>query len=302
MSPTPPRRDRGIRAFRFWRRDIGADVDDEIAFHVDARAEELAATGVSRDEARTRALAEFGDVERARRTLRHLDERHARTTARREVFSDLWQDVRVAARSLARTPGFVAVVTLTLAVGIGMNSAVYSIVDAYLFRPLPVPHGKELVVLAQSDAALSAPRPYALTLAHKHIPEMKTCSRLERAPVFMPVVGNFYKGLAVSIPLHFTQLAQAANAARVHAVLRERYAGERFVQVRPLGDPDVIAAGSLDVQGCNDTQRADLFVFGNDEQLLLMARIDNLGKGASGAAVQTMNLHLGLPEDTGLTA
>src|SRR5262249_12780417 len=90
-------------------------------------------------------------------TLRHLDERHARSAARREVFSDLWYDVRVAARSLARAPGFVAVVTLTLALGIGLNTAVYSIVDAYLFRPLPVPYGKELVVLAQSDAALAAP-------------------------------------------------------------------------------------------------------------------------------------------------
>jgi N-acetyl-gamma-glutamyl-phosphate reductase len=131
---------------------------------------------------------------------------------------------------------------------------------------------------------------------------MRAFSRLARAPVFMPVVGNFYKGLAVSIPFHFSELAQSVNAARVHAVLRERYAGERFISVRPLADPETIAAGSFDVQGCNDTQRADLFVFGNDEQVLLMARIDNLGKGASGAAVQTMNLHLGLPEDTGLTA
>jgi len=152
-----PRRDRGVRAFRFWRRDIGVDVDDEITFHVDARAEELIAGGMTGEEARARALSEFGDVDRARRTLRHLDERHARRIARREVFSDLWQDVRVAARSLARAPGFVAVVTLTLALGIGLNTAVYSIVDAYLFRPLPVPYGKELVVLAQSDAALAAP-------------------------------------------------------------------------------------------------------------------------------------------------
>jgi predicted permease len=152
-----PRKDRGVRAFRFWRRDIGAEVDDEIAFHVDARADELVSSGLSRDEARARAIADFGDVDRARRMLRHLDEQHARSTARREVFADLWQDVRVAARSLARAPGFVAVVTLTLALGIGLNTAVYSIVDAYLFRPLPVPFGKELVVLAQSDPALSAP-------------------------------------------------------------------------------------------------------------------------------------------------
>ena len=152
-----PRQDRGVRAFRLWRRDIGAEVDDEIAFHVEARTEELIASGLSRDDARRRALAEFGDMDRARQTLRQLDERHARHAARRETFSDLWQDVRVTMRSLARAPGFVAVVTLTLALGIGLNSAVYSIVDAYLFRPMPVPNGREIVVLAQSDAALSAP-------------------------------------------------------------------------------------------------------------------------------------------------
>jgi len=163
-------------------------------------------------------------------------------------------------------------------------------------------HARQMDGERQIDAALSAPRPYALGLAHKHIPEMKTYSRLSRTPVFMPIVGNFYKGLTVTIPLHFGQLAQAANATRVHSVLRERYAGERFIHVKPLADPETIAAGTFDVQGCNDTQRADLFVFGNEEQLLLMARIDNLGKGASGAAVQTMNLHLGLAEDTGLAA
>jgi len=161
-------------------------------------------------------------------------------------------------------------------------------------------HARQMDGERQIDAALSAPRPYALGLAHKHIPEMKTCSRLARAPVFMPVVGNFYKGLTVSIPFHAGTLAQAGGAARAHAVLAERYAGEKFIRVMPLADPAVLAEGSFDVQACNDTQRADLFVFGNDEQVLLMARIDNLGKGASGAAVQTMNLHLGLAEDTGL--
>src|ERR1700760_3396766 len=107
----------------------------------------------------------------------------------------------------------------------------------------------------QIDAALSAPRPYALGLAHKHIPEMKTCSKLTRAPVFMPIVGNFYKGLTVSIPFHRNQFAPGTDAAKVHDVLATRYAGEQFVNVMPLSDPDVLAAGSFDVQACNDTQR-----------------------------------------------
>jgi N-acetyl-gamma-glutamyl-phosphate reductase len=161
-------------------------------------------------------------------------------------------------------------------------------------------HARQMDGERQIDAALSAPRPYALGLAHKHIPEMKTCSGLTRAPVFMPIVGNFYKGLAVSIPFHLQQLAAGTDAAKVHAVLAARYANERFVKVMPLSDPAVLADGSFDVQACNDTQRADLFVFAGPQQVLLMARIDNLGKGASGAAVQTMNLHLGLPEGLGL--
>ena len=161
-------------------------------------------------------------------------------------------------------------------------------------------HARQMDGERQVDAALSAPRPYALGLAHKHIPEMKTCSRLTRAPVFMPIVGNFYKGLAVSIPFHVDQLAAGTDAAKVHAVLAARYADEQFVNVMPLSDPAVLAEGSFDVQACNDTQRADLFVFAGAGQVLLMARIDNLGKGASGAAVQTMNLHLGLPEGLSL--
>jgi N-acetyl-gamma-glutamyl-phosphate reductase len=163
-------------------------------------------------------------------------------------------------------------------------------------------HARQMDGVRQIDAALSSPRPYALGLAHKHVPEMTACSRLVRRPVFMPVVGNFYKGLALSVPFHRSQLAGSADASRVHAALQERYAGERFVRVMPLADPAVLASGSLDVQACNDTQRAELFVFGNGEQVLLLARLDNLGKGASGAAVQTMNLLLGLPEDTGLVA
>ena len=89
-------------------------------------------------------------------------------------------------------------------------------------------------------------------------------------------------------------------AEAIHAALAERYAGERFVRVMPLRDAATLEAGFFDVQACNDTNRADVFVFANDRQVLLMARLDNLGKGASGAAVQAMNLHLGLDEGLGL--
>ncbi len=150
------------------------------------------------------------------------------------------------------------------------------------------------------DAPLAAPRPYALALSHKHLPEMKTHTGLASPPVFMPIVGPFYKGLTVSVPLHLSQLGGAVGAAELHAALQQRYAGERFIRVMPLRDEATIAGGFFDVQGCNDTNRVDLFVFASDTQVLLMARLDNLGKGASGAAVQAMNVHLGVDEGLGL--
>jgi N-acetyl-gamma-glutamyl-phosphate reductase len=153
---------------------------------------------------------------------------------------------------------------------------------------------------AGGDARLLSPRPYALTLKHKHLPEMLTHTGLDAAPVFQPVVGNFYKGLTVSVPLHLSQLAPDATAQSLHAALEWRYAGERFVRVMPLNDPATIDAGAFDVQACNDTNRVDLFVFASATQAILMARLDNLGKGASGAAVQCMNVHLGIDEGKGL--
>ena len=150
------------------------------------------------------------------------------------------------------------------------------------------------------DPRLDSPRPYGLTLAHKHIPEMEAHTGLTTKPLFMPVVGKFYKGLAVSVPLHLSQLKAGASAEQIHAALAARYAGERFVRVMPLRDPAVLDEGFFDVQACNDTNRVDIFVFGNDTQVLLMCRLDNLGKGASGAAVQSMNVHLGVDEGLGL--
>ncbi len=148
--------------------------------------------------------------------------------------------------------------------------------------------------------ALGAPRPYALALAHKHLPEMQIHTGLDAPPVFMPMVGPFYKGLTVSVPLHLTQLGGTVSAADLHAALTQRYADERFIRVMPLRDEATLADGFFDVQACNDTNRVDLFVFASDTQVLLMARLDNLGKGASGAAVQAMNVHLDIDESLGL--
>ncbi len=149
-----------------------------------------------------------------------------------------------------------------------------------------------------SEPALTSPRPYALTLTHKHLAEMMAHTGLGAAPIFMPVVGNFFKGLAVTVPLHLKALGTTPEA--VHAALAKRYADERYLRVMPLRDPATLADGFFDVQGCNDTNRVDIFVFANETQAILVARLDNLGKGASGAAVQAMNVHLGLDEGLGL--
>ena len=162
--------------------------------------------------------------------------------------------------------------------------------------------GKQMIAhyTTSSDPRMNSPRPYALGLAHKHLPEMQHHSGLGVPPVFMPVVANFYQGLALSIPLPYAQLAAGTTGATLQQALAQHYAGEAFVKVLPLADPAVLAEGYLDVQALNHTNVAELLVFANATQALLIARLDNLGKGASGAAVQCLNLRLGVPEGTGL--
>jgi N-acetyl-gamma-glutamyl-phosphate reductase len=164
--------------------------------------------------------------------------------------------------------------------------------------------GKKMIEQYQrgDDPRLAAPRPYALGLKHKHIPEMQQHTGLQLKPLFMPVVGSFYKGLAVTVPLHFSQLASGRSGKDIHRAFAQRYEGERFIRVMPLSDPDTLErdGGFFDVIACNDTNRVDIFVFSNDSQAIVIARLDNLGKGASGAAVQAMNVHLGVDEGLGL--
>lgn len=143
-----------------------------------------------------------------------------------------------------------------------------------------------------------APRPYALGLNHKHLPEMMAHTGLVETPVFMPVLGNFYRGLVTTVPIHTKLLAKKMHAKDIHEVLSEHYANQKFVQVKPYADEAALFDGVFDVMGCNNTNRADIFVFGNEanNSALIMTRLDNLGKGASGAAIQNMNLLLGLEE------
>ncbi|MDR3300115.1 MAG: N-acetyl-gamma-glutamyl-phosphate reductase [Candidatus Accumulibacter sp.] len=160
--------------------------------------------------------------------------------------------------------------------------------------------GKKLIAAYQSAQRVDAPRPYALGLTHKHLPEMRVYSGLDAAPIFQPIVGPFYKGLAVTIYLHPTQFSRRAGPEDVRQILAGHYADEPFIRVAPPALDAAGEGGFFDVEANNDTNRVDLFVFGNDERMVVVARLDNLGKGASGAAVQSMNVHLGLEESLGL--
>jgi len=149
--------------------------------------------------------------------------------------------------------------------------------------------------------ALDAPRIYGLGLNHKHIPEMMAQSGLTAAPLFTPIVGNYYAGMAVTVLLHRDQLADGATSETLRDMLADYYRGERFVTVAPFGgDAALTTPGFIESNAHVGTNHVEILVSGNGEQTLLCARLDNLGKGASGAAVQNMNLMLGLDEVTGL--
>lgn len=160
--------------------------------------------------------------------------------------------------------------------------------------------GKSMIAHYESPARIEAPRPYALGLAHKHLPEMAAYTGLTAAPIFQPIVGPFYKGLAVTVFLHPQQFTRKATLTDVQRILADHYAGEQFIRVAPVDLEANTDGGFFNVEASNDSNRVDLFVFGNDERMLLVARLDNLGKGASGAAVQAMNVHLGVEESLGL--
>ena len=146
---------------------------------------------------------------------------------------------------------------------------------------------------------------YGLTFGHKHVQEMHQYSGLTHAPLFLPAVGAFKQGMLVQIPLPLWTLAQSPSGEQLYQALADYYAQEPFVQVNVLGDVDGLRDRKfLDTKTANGTNQVQLFVFANDDthEALVAARLDNLGKGASGAAVQNMNIMLGLPEQAGLSS
>lgn len=156
--------------------------------------------------------------------------------------------------------------------------------------------GKSMIESFESGHAPSFEL-YALGFEHKHLPEMQLYSKLTHRPIFVPSVGNFRQGMLVSVPLQLDTLKGKPGAADLHTALVERYAGSRYVSVMPLENA-AAKSGRIEPEALNETNKLELYVFASDKyrQAVLVARLDNLGKGASGAAVQNMRLMLDLPE------
>lgn len=146
--------------------------------------------------------------------------------------------------------------------------------------------------------------PYGLTFNHKHLPEMRQYAMLSSDPLFVPAVGNYYKGMLISVPLQLATLASVPTGDQLHAAISDYFAATSggFVEIAPLADLE--RGVELDPQSLNDTNMMRVHVFANDAraQAAVIAVYDNLGKGASGAAVQNLNLMLGVDQTTSLAA
>lgn len=144
-----------------------------------------------------------------------------------------------------------------------------------------------------------APRLYAMGQMHKHLKEMKAISGLKEEPLFNPYVCDFYKGMLVTIPLHVSLLKEKITPIELHKRLSDYYKNQKFVRVMPFNEKGT-ESGFLSANHLSGKDYLEIYVSGNDERISITSCLDNLGKGASGAAVECMNIMLGLPDDLGL--
>lgn len=160
--------------------------------------------------------------------------------------------------------------------------------------------GKKAIAVYEGEnrpGEFDSPRQYALTQQHKHLPEMQKICGLEYAPAFNPLVCDYFSGMVVSLPIFTRMLTKKYTADDIRKALAEYYADAYFVKVMPEGEPQDGFIGANNISGTNMMQ---IFVNGNEDRLILCSRLDNLGKGASGAAVQCLNIMMGIDEKTGL--
>jgi len=248
------------------------------------------------DDAARESVAVIDDIARTNgKGPRVIDASTAHRTAQGWVFGfpELAPGQREAVASAARVsnPGCYAT---------GAIALVRPLVDAGLIPrdfPLSLPSvsgysgGGRTLIEAHEKGTAPAYEVYALGLKHKHLPEIMKYTGLTRRPIFIPAVGNFKQGMLVQLPLHLDLLPGSPKPADLHDALAKHYAGSEWVGVEPP-----TADGKLDPLALNDTNRMELRVYSNMDyhHAVLVARLDNLGKGASGAAVQNLKLMLGL--------
>lgn len=163
--------------------------------------------------------------------------------------------------------------------------------------------GKKMIAVIEGEnkpEECLSPRQYALAQKHKHLPEMQQVCGLKYPPMFNPIVDDYYNGMVVTVPLISRALSKRYTAENIHEILSAHYEGQRFVKVMELGGTETLPDGFLAANTLAGTNDMQIFVCGNDEHILLCSRLDNLGKGASGAAVQSLNIMMGIDETTGL--
>lgn len=162
--------------------------------------------------------------------------------------------------------------------------------------------GKKVIAAYEAEErpdAYNAPREYALTQQHKHLKEMKKITGLEKEPLFTPIICDYYSGMLMNVPVYTHMLSNAHTVEEIHAALSKFYEGQRFIKVMPLNAP-VGEGNMLAGNACSGWDGLKIFVTGNDERIVLSSQFDNLGKGASGAAIQCLNIIMGCDEAKGL--
>ncbi len=162
--------------------------------------------------------------------------------------------------------------------------------------------GKKVIAAYEADERpvdFDAPREYALTQEHKHLKEMKKITGLNKEPLFSPIICDYYSGMVVSVPLYTSMLTGVSTVEDVHKVISDFYAGEQFIRVMPL-DAQAGEGNMLAGNACSGWDGLRIFVTGNEDRIVLSSQFDNLGKGASGAAIQCLNIMLGCEESKGL--
>lgn len=163
--------------------------------------------------------------------------------------------------------------------------------------------GKKAIAVYEGDDKpfeFNSPRQYALSQQHKHLPEMQKISGLKYKPMFNPMVCDYFSGMVVSVPIQMRILENSVTAPQIYKMYTEQYNGANMVEVMPLMTADEQKSFFLASNTLSGLNKMQIFVFGDDEQILLCSRLDNLGKGASGAAVQCLNIMMGIDETAGL--